>query len=69
MKNVNSFSAAERAIDYEYKRQVKLLESGGTVEQETRRWDDVKGKNTLLRSKEDASSTAIFRIMTSADCD
>lgn len=60
MKNVNSFSAAERAIDYEYKRQVKLLESGGTVEQETRRWDDVKGKNTLLRSKEDAFEYRYF---------
>ena len=60
MKNVNSFSAAERAIDYEYKRQIRLLESGGTVEQETRRWDDVKGKNTLLRSKEDAFEYRYF---------
>lgn len=60
MKNVNSFSAAERAIDYEFKRQIKLLESGASVEQETRRWDDVKGKNTLMRSKEDAFEYRYF---------
>lgn len=60
MKNVNSFSAAERAIEYEYKRQIKLIESGGSVEQETRRWDDIKGKNTILRTKEDAFEYRYF---------
>ncbi len=54
MKNVNSFSAVVRAIDYEAARQVEVLEAGGTILQETRRWDDMAGKNFLLRSKEDA---------------
>ena len=54
MKNVNSFSAAERAIDYEAARQIAVLEKGGVVLQETRRWDDVHGVNEVLRSKEDA---------------
>ncbi|MEG2428826.1 MAG: Asp-tRNA(Asn)/Glu-tRNA(Gln) amidotransferase subunit GatB, partial [Oscillospiraceae bacterium] len=49
MKNVNSFSGAVRAIEYEYKRQNEVIENGGTIQQETRRWDDVKGQNFLLR--------------------
>ena len=66
MKNVNSFSAAERAIDYEYKRQIRLLESGGTVEQETRRWDDVRAKTIAPQQRRTRSSTAISRTRTSA---
>lgn len=60
MKNVNSFSAAVRGIDYEAERQIALLESGGTVSQETRRWDDVKGMSILMRSKEDAHDYRYF---------
>lgn len=60
MKNVNSFSAAVRGIEYEAKRQVELLESGGTVVQETRRWDDVKGISIPMRSKEDAQDYRYF---------
>ncbi len=60
MKNINSFSAAQRAIEYEQRRQIKLLENGEEVEQETRRWDDVKGRNTVLRSKEDAFEYRYF---------
>lgn len=60
MKNVNSFSAAVRAIDYEISRQIELLNKGIPVEQETRRWDDVKGKNFLLRTKEDANEYRYF---------
>ncbi|MBZ4669815.1 MAG: aspartyl-tRNA(Asn)/glutamyl-tRNA(Gln) amidotransferase subunit [Clostridiales bacterium] len=60
MKNVNSFSAAVRAIDYEAKRQIELLEAGGTVEQETRRWDDAKGISITMRSKEDAQDYRYF---------
>lgn len=60
MKNVNSFSAAVRAIDYEAKRQMEVLEQGGEVVQETRRWDDVKGMNFVLRSKEDAHDYRYF---------
>ncbi len=60
MKNVNTFSGAVRAIEYESKRQIEVLESGGTISQETRRWDDVKGQNFLLRSKEDAQDYRYF---------
>ena len=60
MKNVNTFSGAVRAIDYEIARQIELVENGGTVEQETRRWDDVKLKNTVMRTKEDAQDYRYF---------
>ncbi len=60
MKNVNSFSAAYRAIEFEAKRQIHILERGGTVEQETRRWDDVKGQSTVMRTKEDAQDYRYF---------
>ena len=60
MKNVNSFSAAHRAIIYEANRQIKVIENGGTIQQETRKWDDVKGVNILLRSKEDAQDYRYF---------
>mgnify|MGYP000806000715 CR=1 FL=1 len=53
MKNVNSFSAAVRGIDYEVNRQIEILENGGTIEQETRRWDDAKAVSyTHLRAHE-----------------
>lgn len=60
MKNVNSFSATMRAIEYEANRQIEVLEAGGTIDQETRRWDDVKGQNFILRSKEDAHDYRYF---------
>ena len=60
MKNVNSFSGAVRAIEYEAARQIEVLEAGGVVSQETRRWDDAKGQNFLLRSKEDAHDYRYF---------
>ncbi len=60
MKNVNTFSGAVRAIEYEAARQVEVLEAGGTISQETRRWDDLKGENVLLRSKEDAQDYRYF---------
>lgn len=60
MKNVNSFSGALRAIDYEAKRQIELVENGKSVHQETRRWDDDKGINIVLRSKEDAHDYRYF---------
>ncbi len=60
MKNVNSFSGALRAIEYETKRQIELVESGKSVDQETRRWDDDKGINIVLRSKEDAHDYRYF---------
>ncbi|MGN0594089.1 MAG: Asp-tRNA(Asn)/Glu-tRNA(Gln) amidotransferase subunit GatB [Hominimerdicola sp.] len=60
MKNVNSFSAAVRGIDYEVNRQIEILENGGTIVQETRRWDDVKGESISMRSKEDAQDYRYF---------
>ncbi len=60
MKNVNSFRAAVRAMEYEQKRQAEILDEGGVVEQETRRWDDVRGVSTPMRSKEDAQDYRYF---------
>ncbi|NLJ16421.1 MAG: Asp-tRNA(Asn)/Glu-tRNA(Gln) amidotransferase subunit GatB [Clostridiales bacterium] len=60
MKNVNSFSAAMRAIDYEANRQIEVIENGGVINQETRRWDDVKGISIAMRSKEDAQDYRYF---------
>ncbi len=60
MKNINTFSGAQRAIDFEAARQIAVLERGGTISQETRRWDDEKGVNELLRSKEDAQDYRYF---------
>ena len=60
MKNVNTFSGAVRAIEYEADRQIKALENGEVISQETRRWDDAKGVNVLLRSKEDAQDYRYF---------
>ena len=60
MKNVNSFSAAVRGIEYEAKRQIEVLEAGGTITQETRRWDDAKGMSFAMRSKEDAQDYRYF---------
>lgn len=53
-KNVNSFTAIGRCIDAEYKRQLKIVESGWEVEQETRGWNDDTGVSSSQRSKEDA---------------
>ena len=60
MKNMNSFKAIARAIEGEMNRQIELLEEGKSVVQETRRWDDIAGKNILLRSKEDAQDYRYF---------
>lgn len=60
IKNVNSIRAVGRAIDYEARRQVDLIESGGTVRQETRHWDDASGRTETLRTKEDADDYRYF---------
>ena len=60
MKNVNSFSGAMRAIDYEANRQIEALSRGEEIYQETRRWDDQKGVNVVLRTKEDAQDYRYF---------
>ena len=60
MKNLNSFRAIARAIEYEAERQIELLEDGEKVMQETRRWDDNKGYSYAMRSKEDAQDYKYF---------
>ena len=60
MKNINSFKAIERAIAFESARQIELIENGGEVIQETRRWDDNKGLSISMRSKEDAQDYRYF---------
>jgi len=60
MKNMASLKAIARAIDGESKRQIELIEDGGTVHQETRRWDDNKGHSYAMRSKEDAQDYKYF---------
>lgn len=60
MKNINSFKAIARAIAGEYRRQVELIEDGGKVQQQTRRWDDNKGASFAMRSKENAQDYRYF---------
>ncbi len=60
MKNVNSFGAVYRAIQYEAQRQIEVVSGGGVIEQETRRWDDAKGENYVMRTKEDAQDYRYF---------
>jgi aspartyl-tRNA(Asn)/glutamyl-tRNA(Gln) amidotransferase subunit B len=60
MKNLNSFSSITKAIEHEFTRQVKLIESGGQVDQETRKWDQDKNKSVSMRSKEDAQDYRYF---------
>lgn len=60
MKNINSLKAIERAITYEVQRQTNLLNEGKHIAQETLRWDDLKGKNFTMRSKEDAEDYRYF---------
>lgn len=60
MKNINSFKAIHNAVETESQRQIELIEDGGTVIQETRRWDDSKGYSYAMRSKEDAQDYKYF---------
>ena len=59
-KNLNSFKSVEKAVEYEVKRQIEVLESGGKIVQETRGWDDAKQKTFSQRTKEDAHDYRYF---------
>ncbi|MCD7975356.1 MAG: Asp-tRNA(Asn)/Glu-tRNA(Gln) amidotransferase subunit GatB [Phascolarctobacterium sp.] len=60
IKNLNSFRALMRAIDYEVERQKEILEDGGHVVQETRTWDDANGVTLSMRNKEEAHDYRYF---------
>lgn len=60
MKNLNSFKAITRAIARESERQIAILQEGGRIIQETRRWDDANGESYPMRSKEDAQDYRYF---------
>lgn len=64
VKNLNSFRSVEKAAEYEFERQIELLEKGEKVIQETRGWSDASGKTTSQRSKEEAQD---YRYMPDAD--
>ena len=64
IKNLNSFRSVERAANYEFDRQVTLLEKGEEIVQETRGWDDATGRTSTQRSKEDAQD---YRYMPDPD--
>jgi aspartyl-tRNA(Asn)/glutamyl-tRNA(Gln) amidotransferase subunit B len=60
IKNMNSFKYVEKALDYEIKRQIKTLNEGGRITQETRLWDSGKGITESMRSKEEAHDYRYF---------
>ncbi len=60
MKNINSFQFVAKAIEYEYRRQVDLLEKGESIRQETRRFDEATGKTLTMRTKESAADYRYF---------
>ncbi len=60
IKNINSFRFVEKAIEYEIRRQIRVLEEGGSVVQETRLWDSSRGVTESMRSKEEAHDYRYF---------
>jgi len=60
LKNLHSISGVRRALIFEIPRQIEVLRNGGTLQQETRRWDDVRGETTLMRIKESAHDYRYF---------
>ena len=60
IKNMNTFSGVRRALDYEILRQISVVDKGGTLTQETRRWDDAAAITEVMRSKEYAHDYRYF---------
>src|SRR3990172_2324126 len=60
VKNINSFRFVEKALDYEIRRQIKVLEDGGKIVQETRLWDSTRDMTESMRGKEEAHDYRYF---------
>jgi aspartyl-tRNA(Asn)/glutamyl-tRNA(Gln) amidotransferase subunit B len=60
MKNLSSFKMLQKAIEYEYKRQVKAVKNNEKIIQQTRRWDETNNESVVLRSKENAHDYRYF---------
>ncbi|PLT28604.1 Asp-tRNA(Asn)/Glu-tRNA(Gln) amidotransferase subunit GatB [Peribacillus deserti] len=60
LKNLNSFNFVKRGLEYEEKRQAEVLQAGGTIDQETRRFDEATGKTLLMRVKEGSDDYRYF---------
>lgn len=60
LKNINSFKFVKEAIEYEIKRQTKVLNEGGKIQQETRLWNIDRGETAVMRSKEEAHDYRYF---------
>jgi aspartyl-tRNA(Asn)/glutamyl-tRNA(Gln) amidotransferase subunit B len=60
IKNINSFSSVREAIECEIERQTNILNNGGKINQETRRYDEASKTTYLMRSKEDALDYKYF---------
>ncbi|MEM6886224.1 MAG: Asp-tRNA(Asn)/Glu-tRNA(Gln) amidotransferase GatCAB subunit B, partial [Verrucomicrobiota bacterium] len=60
IKNMNTISGVRRAIQHEIPRQIEVVSSGGTIQQETRRWNDGLSETTVMRTKEDAHDYRYF---------
>ncbi|MFI2857983.1 Asp-tRNA(Asn)/Glu-tRNA(Gln) amidotransferase subunit GatB [Paenibacillus sp. JSM ZJ436] len=60
LKNMNSFRGVQRGLEYEEYRQAEILDEGGKIVQETRRWDEAQGKTLSMRGKEEAHDYRYF---------
>ena len=60
MKNISTFSGVEKAIEFEANRQIDVIENDGAIKMETRKWDDTKNENSLLRVKENLTDYRYF---------
>ncbi|PAD74365.1 MULTISPECIES: Asp-tRNA(Asn)/Glu-tRNA(Gln) amidotransferase subunit GatB [Paenibacillus] len=60
LKNMNSFRGVQRGLEYEQYRQAEVLDEGGVIVQETRRWDEAQGKTFSMRGKEEAHDYRYF---------
>ncbi len=60
LKNINSFRFVQHAVDHEIARQLRIVDSGGRIERETRLWDAVAGQSATMRTKEEANDYRYF---------